>query len=231
MEQKINILPSVYAVVWRQCTSDMQELLRSTDVFQAIDENNDVIALLKLIRSSTVMDQRSQHPALSALQAINNFTSFRQMNMTNDIYREGFRDRVDIYEEVTGQMIGCDTKRVEEEFGGSIDNVESNNPNLVAAKKFCRDKFLAVAFIQHADKKRYGDLQISLANDYLRKNADEYPDTLIHAAEILNKWKVSESRRPISGNSPMFLQQGDSDYASGVDRGICRLSYSSVGRR
>jgi hypothetical protein len=62
IEQKINILPSVYAVVWRQCTSEMQELLRSTDVFQAIDENNDVIGLLKLIRSSTVMDQRSQHP-------------------------------------------------------------------------------------------------------------------------------------------------------------------------
>jgi hypothetical protein len=155
MEQKINILPSVYAVVWRQCTSDMQELLRSTDVFQAIDESNDVIALLKLIRPSTVMDQRSQHPALNALQALNKFTSFRQMNMTNDVYLEGFRDRVDIYEEVTGQMLGCDTKRVEEEFGGSIDNVETNNPNLVAAKKICRDKFLAVAFIEHADKKRY----------------------------------------------------------------------------
>jgi hypothetical protein len=54
-------------------------------------------------------------------------------------------------------------------------------------KKLCRDKFLAVAFIEHADKKRYGDLQIGLANDYLRKKADEYPDTLIHAAEILNK--------------------------------------------
>jgi hypothetical protein len=113
MEQQINILPSVYAVVWRQCTPDMQELLRSTDVFQAIDESNDVIALLKLIRSSTVMDQRSQHPALNALQAINNFTSFRQMNMSNDTYLEGFRDRLNLCEEVTGQMLGCDTKRVE----------------------------------------------------------------------------------------------------------------------
>jgi hypothetical protein len=46
MEQKLNIFPSVYAFVWQQCTSDMQELLRSTDVFQAIDENNDLIALL-----------------------------------------------------------------------------------------------------------------------------------------------------------------------------------------
>jgi hypothetical protein len=49
-EQKINILPSVYAVVWRQCTSDMRELQRSTDVFQAIDENNDVIALLNRVQ-------------------------------------------------------------------------------------------------------------------------------------------------------------------------------------
>jgi hypothetical protein len=131
----------------------MQEFLRSTDVFQAIHENNDVIALLKLIRVSTVMDQRSQHPALNAQQALNKLTSFRQMNMTTDIYLEGFRDRVNLYEEVTGQMLGCDAKRVEEEFGGSIDNIEPNNPDLVDAKRKWRDKFLAVAFFEHADKK------------------------------------------------------------------------------
>jgi hypothetical protein len=47
---KTAILPSVYAVLWRQCPSKMKELLKSTDVFQAIDETNDVIALLRLIR-------------------------------------------------------------------------------------------------------------------------------------------------------------------------------------
>jgi hypothetical protein len=99
MEQKANILPSVYAVVWRQCTSEMWELLRSSSEFQAIDENTDVIALLKLIRVSTVVDQRSQHPTISVLQALNKFTSFRQMNLRNDVYLEGFRDRVNIYEE------------------------------------------------------------------------------------------------------------------------------------
>jgi hypothetical protein len=169
MEQKTNVLPSEYAVVWRQCTSDMRELLRSTDVFQAIDENNDVIALLKLICASTVVDQWSQHPAISALQALNNFTSFRQINLENEIYLEGFRDRVSIYEDVTGEMLGCGVKRVEEEYGGSIASVDPNNPNLVAAKKKCRDKFLAIAFIEHANKKRYADLQTSLSNDYPRK--------------------------------------------------------------
>jgi hypothetical protein len=64
MEQKTNILPSAYAVVWRQCTSEMRELLRSTSEFQAIDENNDVISPLKLIRASPVVDQRSQHPSM-----------------------------------------------------------------------------------------------------------------------------------------------------------------------
>jgi hypothetical protein len=62
------------------------------------------------------------------------------------------------------------------------------DPNLVAARKKSRDKFLVIAFIEHTDKTLYFDLQISLANDYLRKKADEYPDTLIHAVEILNKW-------------------------------------------
>jgi hypothetical protein len=88
----------------------MKELLRSTDVFQAIDENNDVITLLKLIRASAVVDQLSQHPALSALQALNTFISFRQMNLKNEIFLEGFRDRLNIYEEITGEMLGCDVK-------------------------------------------------------------------------------------------------------------------------
>jgi hypothetical protein len=51
---------------------------RSTDVFQAIDESHDVMALPKLTRASTVLGQQSQRAALSALQALDKFTSFRQ---------------------------------------------------------------------------------------------------------------------------------------------------------
>jgi hypothetical protein len=152
MEQKTNILPSVDAVVWRQCTSEMKEFLQSTSEFQAIDENNDVIALLKLIRASAVVDQRSQHPSINVLQALNKFTSFRQMNLRNDVYLEGFRDRVNIYEDIAGEMIGCDTKRVEKEFGGSIEGVKHENPDRVAAKKRFRNQFLAIAYIDNADK-------------------------------------------------------------------------------
>jgi hypothetical protein len=94
------------------------------------------------------------------------------------VYLEGFRDRVTIYEDIAGEMIGCDTKRVEKEFGGSIEGVKHDNPDLVAAKKKCRDQFLAIAYIEHADKKRYADLQTGLPNYYLRKRADEYPQTL-----------------------------------------------------
>jgi hypothetical protein len=187
--------------------TDMKELIKSTNEFQAIDENNNVIALLKLIRASTVVDQRSQHPALCSLQALTKFTSFRQMNLRNNVYLEGFRDRVNLYEEITGDMIGCDSKSIEAEFGRSTINVSPNDPGLVAARRKCRDKFLAIAFIEHADKKRYADLQISLSNVYLRKKADDYPQTLV---QILNKWKASESRGCTSGYSPMFMQQSDS---------------------
>jgi hypothetical protein len=196
----------------------MKELIRSTSEFQAIEEHNNVIAQLKLIRASTVVDQRSQHPALNVLQALHKFASFRQMNLRNDVYLEGFRDRVSIYEDITGEMIGCDIRRAEEELGGSIRKVSYDDPALIAAKNKCRDKFLAIACIEHADKKRYSELQTSLSNDYLRKKADEYPQTLIHAAEILNKWKVSESRGRIPGYSPMFLQQGEGHEGRGTDR-------------
>jgi hypothetical protein len=176
IDLKCNIIPSVYAVVWKQCTTEMKELLRSIDTFSAIDEANDVIALLRLIRTSTVIDRRSQHPTLTVLQALNNFTSFRQLGLSNDVYLEGFKDRVSIFEDVAGEMIGCHQTSVEKEFGGSTDGVSRGDSRLLIAKKKCRDKFLATAFIQHADKKRYGGLQVSLSNDYLRRKIDEYPD-------------------------------------------------------
>jgi hypothetical protein len=215
MEQKTTILPSVYAVVWRQCTLQMKELVKHTDAFQEIDENNDVIALLRLIRASTVIDQRSQHPALSVLQALNSFVSFRQMDMRNEVYLEGFRDRVKIFEDISGTMIGCDNMRVAKEFGGPIEGVSANDPALVAAKKNCRDKFLAIAFLEHADKKRYSTLQTSMANDYLRKKIDEYPDNLVHASEILNKWKNIEFRGHNSSLSPVFLEQQENHIGRG----------------
>jgi hypothetical protein len=209
-ELKCNILPSVYAVIWRQCTTEMKELLKSSDTFSAIDEANDVIALLRLIRTSTVIDRRSQHPTLTVLQALNNFTSFRQMNLSNDVYLEGFRDRANILEDITGDMLGCDRKSIEKEFGGPITGVSINDPSLIAAKKRCREKFLAIAFIQHSDKKRYGDLQSQLSNDYLRKKTDEYPADLVHASDILNKWKGSSgSQERNSSFTPMFIQQED----------------------
>jgi hypothetical protein len=96
------------------------------------------------------------------------------MNLRNGVCLEGFRDRVSIYEDITGEMIGCDIRRVDEEFGGSIEKVSYDDPALIAAKNKCRDKFLAIAYIEHADKKRYSELQTSLSNDYLRKKADEF---------------------------------------------------------
>jgi hypothetical protein len=59
---------------------------------------------------------------------------------------------VSIYENISGEMIGCNTGWIEAEFGSSIVNVSPNNPGLIAARKKCRDKFFAIAFIEHADK-------------------------------------------------------------------------------
>lgn len=42
------------------------------------------------------------------------------MNLSNDVYLEGFRDRANILEDITGDMLGCDRKSIEKEFGGPI---------------------------------------------------------------------------------------------------------------
>jgi hypothetical protein len=114
-------------------------------------------------------------------------------------------------------MVECEDKRVEEEYGGCIANVDSSDPNLFSARKKCRDKYSAIVFIEHVTKGM--PICKSVRKRPPQKMANEYPDTLTHAAEILNKGKTSKSRGRISGDSHVFLQQFDRHDSRETDRG------------
>jgi hypothetical protein len=156
MEQKRNILPSVDAV---ECTLENKDQPRSTDVFHVIDEKNSTTqAHLGII---------GREPEEQTVHCMHSTCSSPSDRWTPRMRRlEGFHDRVNIFEDTTEDMIGCDVKRVEEECGGSMDRASYNK--LLSPPEKWRDKFLAIAFIDCADKKKYADLQTYLSNDYIK---------------------------------------------------------------
>ena len=64
--------------------------------------------------------------------------------------------------------------------------------------------------ISGADRKRYGQLKLDLANDYLL-GTDQYPDTLEKAVNLLSNYRgaqVAIPRGQIRHDGVAFLQHG-----------------------
>jgi hypothetical protein len=94
------------------------------DFIKAKDQGADISPILcGTFFVAMVLLSRSQHHSISVL-----------LNLSNDVYLEGFRDRVNIFEDITGNMLGCDRKNIEKEFGGPIVGVSLNDPSLIVAK-------------------------------------------------------------------------------------------------
>ena len=79
--------------------------------------------------------------------------------------------------------------------------------------KKSRSRYLAIVFINNADKTQYGDLQTTLANDFTLRQ-DKYPDTLGDAYEVL--CEIKRTSNPGRRITPMFHQQELDDEDSGL---------------
>ena len=57
------------------------------------------------------------------------------------------------------------------------------------SKKALKEEIAAMAVLKQSDKRRYGNLQISLKHSYfLEKNI--YPDTILDVLRVLNNYKM-----------------------------------------
>ena len=74
--------------------------------------------------------------------------------------------------------------------------ITKSEKNLIQST--AEDMYLAVAFIMHADKRRFGKLQEDLENDYTKGN-NNYPLDLVKAHQLLNDYKhYQHTHQPIS---------------------------------
>ena len=169
---------TLYGVVWGQCSTALQEVIKTDSDFVAKDASFDCIWLLKKCKlvSSGVDDKGNKHNTL--VKALLQFCNIKQQEFeSNDAYRTRLDSTVLTLELAGGKHVLC------------------SNELIVAAKKekpteaeirVEEEKLKAMLMIVRADPIRYSLLQHNLEEGvYLGR--DEYPETVTQAYDLLQK--------------------------------------------
>ena len=81
-----------FAVVLGQCSQTVRERIRASTSWRTVNDNSDLMGLLRLVRESLYTGATTRHPIHSLQEAEEALMSFRQGdNMSNHVYYEKFK--------------------------------------------------------------------------------------------------------------------------------------------
>ena len=92
------------------------------------------------------------------------------------------------------------------------------------AKEELKEEIVAMAVMNRADKRRYGNLQISLKILYLL-GGDIYPDTIPDVLRVLNTYKTERTPSTTHPPTPLLISPGDPGTGG---RNISRVVFAIV---
>ena len=173
----------VFTIVIGQCSPTILDRLKANSAWAHINATNDLMGLLRLIRTSMYTGATSKNAIHSLLEAQNKFFTFRQTSrMSNADYLRNYTALTDQVVHLHGEF-GTDeayvTQRVESEYGDPFDATVR-----AAMILTIREEYLAMRFFVHADPKRYGPLIANAQNDFVG-GIDKYPKTISKAYDML----------------------------------------------
>jgi len=172
-----------------QCTDLLQSKLKQQSQWLRTILDQDAIALLAMIKAITFKFEDQKFLPLALHQAKCMLYAFRQGNMSCHEYLQKFQNLVDVAVAYHGQIHDY----------AILDIVtESSHPGVLflglpvanqdAMTLAAHELQMATMFIAQADKRHYGKLQEELENDFTCGN-DGYPQTLVKAYHMINKYK------------------------------------------
>jgi hypothetical protein len=177
------LLGQVFAIVLGQCSPTIVDRLKANAEWNAVNNGNDLMGLLRLVRTSMYTGATSKNTIQSLLEAQTKFLSFRQgSRMSNAEYLRNFTALSDQVAHLHGEF-GTDqayvTARILED-GDEPDDVDARASMTLTI----RDEYLAMLFFTHADSRRFGSLVANAQNDFV-SGVDKYPKTVNKAYDML----------------------------------------------
>ena len=216
---KDNII-KVYGLLWRQCSSALQAVIKGNEEFKLKSSSHDLLWLLKDIKkivSGVDVKANAHQTMFEALIALVN--TRQQQSESNDHYMERFKSNVNTLEMAKGGHIFCSRELVK------IDKDKANPTDHQVSEE--EEKFKAAIFLRRSDDVRYKDLINDLkSGSHLGR--DEYPITAASCFDLLNRHsgeldKYKKNNRQNSNNGrtgAMFAQRGtnNNDENNNVER-------------
>jgi hypothetical protein len=179
-----NNLKAMYAVIWGQCSENMQNKVKTLEGFKEAQRDNDCVWLLKSIRQITYNFEDHKYLYSSLLEAELNYMTYKQSEHESvAVYLENFRARYEVFEHYGGSI------------GQHIASLKAVPGDKLMDKErlaISREKTLAHMFLRHSDPKRFDLLLTDLDNHYSRGN-NQFPVTLQAAYTMLAEYKTPKT--------------------------------------
>jgi hypothetical protein len=103
---------TVFSVILGQCTPAMVDQLETSNSWDEVNTNSDVMALLRLIRSHSHTSAPKKEPSHHLTDLFQQFYGFHQDRLTNSELFNGFKEKLENLEDAYGP-IGQNRKRVD----------------------------------------------------------------------------------------------------------------------
>ena len=217
-------LASLYNVVWGQCSKLLQNKLKSSKHYSNFDNNSDVAALLKEIKtlSNKIEENTSIYDSLHEAKV----KFYRYQQADDDTLADHMRNFKDLCQtiEYHGGDIFFDKDMIEYE----VEDDTKNNVKKASPKEYRTriiEKAKAVAFIKSANRKSYGKLLSSIREQHSFK-IDVYPKTLSDAYEMLSSHTIHTNPTKSRKDNRTNTTSEQSNVRSGGDSGLGRSDTS-----
>jgi hypothetical protein len=156
--------------------------------YEQSKKDNDVIALLAMIRGYCCQFDAINDEYIGLVGAIKNLPYFFQKPMQSNLdYHEDFLALVKVIEEYGGarSLTHFPNMIKKELLSDNIDVTKATADLTKKAKKNVRETFFAALMLSGANRNKYGDLKRSMQENYVM-GTSKYPDSPELVLRILN---------------------------------------------
>ena len=177
--EKIRInLSTAYGLVLGQYTDYLRLLLKGQKRGEQTSTERDLLELIRSIQSlfhKYDEDMEFHHGAYHTL--LRRFMLFRKGDYSNSEYKQRFKEQIEVLEAYNkrflfGNSLGATAREI-----ATLELDAAVKGDVEKAQASARGKYLATAFILSSDRRRYGELVLSLKNGYAKQQKN-YPKTL-----------------------------------------------------
>ena len=120
-------------------------------------------------------DTEYHHVAYHTL--LRHFMLFRQGDYSNSEYKQRFKEQIEVLEVYNGGVLFGNSPVATEREIATLELDAAVEGGIEKAHASARGKYLATAFLLSLYRRRYGELILSLKNDYAKQQKN-YPKTL-----------------------------------------------------